>query len=216
MAWLSEAMMLKAPRSCRMSSAAMVSLRMRLSAKATSSGIFGSRWWQTISMSRCSSTVLTVNGRVGLVEDGSTLASPHTLMMSGAWPPPAPSVWKAWMVRPLNAAMVFSTKPDSLSVSVWISTWISWSSATDRQVSIAAGVVPQSSCSFSAQAPARICSISAAGRVALPLPKKPRFIGSPSAACSMRPRCQAPGVQVVALVPAAGPVPPPSMVVTPL
>ncbi len=28
--------------------------------------------------------------------------------------------------------------------------------------------------------------------------------------------CQAPGVQVVALVPAAGPVPPPSMVVTPL
>ena len=33
-------------------------------------------------------------------------------MMSGAWPPPAPSVWKAWMVRPLNALMVSSTKPD--------------------------------------------------------------------------------------------------------
>ena len=32
-------------------------------------------------------------------------------MMSGAWPPPAPSVWKAWMVRPLKALMVSSTKP---------------------------------------------------------------------------------------------------------
>ena len=34
----SELIMLRAPRSCRMSSAAMVSARMRLSAKATSSG----------------------------------------------------------------------------------------------------------------------------------------------------------------------------------
>jgi hypothetical protein len=32
-------------------------------------------------------------GTVGLVELGSTFGSPHTLMMSGAWPPPAPSVW---------------------------------------------------------------------------------------------------------------------------
>ncbi len=31
-------------------------------------------------------------GRVGLVEDGSTLASPARRMMSGACPPPAPSV----------------------------------------------------------------------------------------------------------------------------
>ena len=31
-------------------------------------------------------------GRVGLVEAGRTFASPHTLMMSGACPPPAPSV----------------------------------------------------------------------------------------------------------------------------
>ena len=62
-------------------------------------------------MSRCSSTVLTVNGRVGLVEDGNTFGSPHNLMMSGAWPPPAPSVWKAWMLRPLKAAIVSSTKP---------------------------------------------------------------------------------------------------------
>ena len=82
-----------APMSCSTSSAAMVSPRMRESAKATSSGMFLSRWWQTISMSRCSSIVLTVNGRVGLVDDGRMLGSPHTLMMSGAWPPPAPSQW---------------------------------------------------------------------------------------------------------------------------
>ena len=56
--------------------------------------------------------VLRVNGRVGLVDDGSTFSRPATLMMSGACPPPAPSVWKAWMVRPLNALMVSSTKPE--------------------------------------------------------------------------------------------------------
>jgi hypothetical protein len=37
--------------------------------------------------------VLTVKGRVGFVELGSTFGSPQTLMMSGAWPPPAPSLW---------------------------------------------------------------------------------------------------------------------------
>ena len=40
-----------------------------------------------------------------------TFGSPATLMMSGACPPPAPSVWKAWIVRPAIAAMVSSTKP---------------------------------------------------------------------------------------------------------
>ncbi len=46
-----------------------------------------------MSMSRCSSTVFTVCGRVGFVDDGSTCGCPATVMMSGAWPPPAPSVW---------------------------------------------------------------------------------------------------------------------------
>ena len=40
-------------------------------------------------------------------------------------------------------------------------------------------------------------------------------MGSASAACSMRAMFQGPGVQVVAFVPAAGPVPPPIIVVTP-
>lgn len=65
-------------------------------------------------------------------------------------------------------------------------------------------------------APARICSSRPSGVLALPLPKKPRFTGRPSAACSMRAMWKAPGVQVVALEPVAGPVPPPSIVVTPL
>ena len=51
---------------------------------------------------------------------------------------------------------------------------------------------------------------------ALPLPRKPKLTGHASAACSMRARFQAPGVQVVALVPVAGPVPPPIIVVMPL
>ena len=62
---------------------------------------------------------------MGLVEEGMTFGRPQTFMMSGAWPPPAPSVWKAWIVRPLKAATVSSTKPDSFSVSVWIITWMS-------------------------------------------------------------------------------------------
>ena len=47
------------------------------------------------------------------------------------------------------------------------------------------------------------------------MPEKPIFIGKASIAWIMRSICQAPGVQVVANVPCAGPVPPPSMVVMP-
>ena len=71
----SELIMLMMPRSWKTSSAPIVSARMRLSANATSSGMLRDRWWHTISMSRCSSIVLTVNGRVGLVLDGRTLGS---------------------------------------------------------------------------------------------------------------------------------------------
>ena len=108
-AWLSEPMIEIAPMSWRMSSAAIVDGRMRLSANARSSATAGLRWWQTISMSRCSATVLTVCGRVGFVDDGSTLACDATVMMSGAWPPPAPSVWYEWIARPPIAASVLST-----------------------------------------------------------------------------------------------------------
>ena len=63
-------------------------------------------------------------------------------------------------------------------------------------------------------APASTISSSAAGSEALPLPASARFIGKPSKLSIIRSICQAP-VQVVASVPCAGPVPPPSMQVTP-
>ena len=75
-----------------------------------------------MSMSRCSSSVLRVNGNVGFVEAGSTLGNAAILMMSGAWPPPAPSVWYVWMTRPSMALIVSSTNPASLRVSVWMAT----------------------------------------------------------------------------------------------
>jgi hypothetical protein len=62
--------------------------------------------------------VLTVCGLVGLVEDGRMFGCEATVMMSGACPPPAPSVWYAWIGRPSIAASVSSTNPASLSVSV--------------------------------------------------------------------------------------------------
>ena len=84
-----------------------------------------------------------------------------------------------------------------------------------RTLSIAAGVVPQSSCSFNPGAPARTCSRSGSGVDAFPLPRNPKLSGYAWAASYIRRRCHAPGVQVVAFVPVAGPVPPPISVVMP-
>lgn len=92
---------------------------------------------------------------------------------------------------------------------------MSISSATVSAQSIAAGVAPQSSWIFRPMAPALICSRRPSGFEPLPLPSKPMLTGNVSAACSMRAMYHGPGVQVVALVPAAGPVPPPIIVVTP-
>ena len=104
------------------------------------------------------------------------------------------------MVRPLKAAIVVSTKPDSFSVSVWIATCTSISSATDRQLSMAAGVVPQSSCSFRPMAPASTCSSSAAGQAGVALAEEAevhREARRPPAACECdvpRPRRAGGGV----------------------
>ena len=76
------------------------------------------------------------------------------------------------MARPRKAARVSSTKPDSLSVSVWMATCTSCASATDRQQSIAAGVVPQSSCSLRPRQPATICSTRPLGPAGVPLAEK--------------------------------------------
>ncbi len=47
------------------------------------------------------------------------------------------------------------------------------------------------------------------------MPARPRFTGKASKARSIISMCHGPAVQVVAFVPSAGPVPPPSIVVTP-
>ena len=78
-----------------------------------------------------------------------------------------------------------------------------------------ARVVPQSSCSFKPHAPASIWSSSGLGMLPLPLPRMPTLIGSPSNAWSIRMMFHGPGVQVVAHVPVAEPVPPPINVVMP-
>ena len=92
-AWESDEYMLSTPRSCSTSSAASVSARMRDWANAMSSGLAGLRWWVTTVIQKRLSVVSVVYGRVGLVDDGSTLGREAIAMMSGAWPPPAPSVW---------------------------------------------------------------------------------------------------------------------------
>jgi len=89
-------------------------------------------------------------------------------------------------------------------------------SATRSAQSIAAGVDPQSSCSFRPHAPASICSIRAGSRESFPLHKNPKLSGSSSTASIILWMFQAPGVHVVAFVPSAGPVPPPIIVVVPL
>ncbi len=95
-------------------------------------------------------------------------------------------------------------------------TWTSYRSATFSALSMTAGVAPQSSCTLSPHAPATTCSLSASGRLPLPLPMIPRLTGMVSAAWRSLPMLYGPGVQVVPLEPSEGPVPPPMRVVMPL
>ena len=70
--------------------------------------------------------------------------------------------------------------------------------------------MPQSSCSLKPPAPAaHLLPQRRRSDTVLPLPSSATLTGSASSASSIRARCQAPGVTVVALVPSAGPVPPP-------
>ena len=150
--------------------------------------------------------VFRVNGRVGLVDDGSTFLRPATLMMSGACPPPAPSVWKAWMVRPLNAAIVSSTKPE-LVERVGVDHHLHVVVVGDREAAVDRGRRRAPVLVQLERAGAALDHLlqRAPGSDALPLPAKPRLTGNASAAWIMRPMCQGPGVQVVAMVPCAGP-----------
>ncbi len=116
-------------------------------------------------------------------------------------------MWNECTARPSKAAIVSSTKPDSLSVSVWMHTCTSISSATVSAERSTAGVVPQSSWHLKPTAPASICSTSAALPCPWPLPRMPTLTGQPSNARSIVRMFPGPGVTVVALEPSEGPVP---------
>ncbi len=49
-------------------------------------------------------------GGVGLVEEPMTLGTPAIFSTLGTCPPPQPSMWKAWMVRPSRTRRVSSTE----------------------------------------------------------------------------------------------------------
>jgi hypothetical protein len=115
----------------------------------------------------------------------------------------------------LNAAMVASTKPDSFK-RVGVNGHLHVVLVGDAQAAIDRGgrgapVFVQ----LQADRAGRICSGKPGGQAVLPLPVKPKLSGtrpSPAASCAGK---NAPGVQVVAQVPVAGPVPPPTIVVRP-
>src|ERR1700720_1658096 len=117
-----------------------------------------------------------------------------------------------WMVRPPMAASVCSRKPLSLSVSVCSWTWMSASSATFRQQSMAAGIEPQSSWSFMPATPPSIWSISDFGLYEFPRPRKAKLIGHCSTACSILPTFKAPPQSMPTVI---GPSEPPIIVVMP-
>jgi len=110
----------------------------RLSANARSSAIDGSRWWHTISISRCSSMVFAGERprRVGSRTANTFFFRPRDLDdVRRVTRRRRLRYENAWIVRPLNALIVSSTKPDSFKVGRnGSSPWMSWSSATERQL----------------------------------------------------------------------------------
>ncbi|CAM5638003.1 hypothetical protein SALBM135S_02932 [Streptomyces alboniger] len=134
--------------------------------------------------------MLTVCGRVGLVELGS-MGGETAVIMSGACPPPPPSTWKACRVRPATASNVASMKPASLSV-WWTASWAPVSSQTPRQASMTAGVAPQSSWILKLTAPARSWACRDSVETVLPLPRKPMLTGLDSRAATSAPGARRP------------------------
>ena len=121
------------------------------------------------------------------------------------------------MVRPLKASIESWTKPASLSVSVWIATCTSYF-VGHRQRAIDGGrrgapILVQFESDRAGQRSARA---SGAADRSIALAEKSQIhrqaFGGLAAYDAI---FQGPGVQVVALVPVAGPVPPPINVVTP-
>ena len=117
--------------------------------------------------------------------------SPSRRSTSGAWPPPQPSMWKAWIVRPASTSSVSSTDRHSLSPSVWTATCTSYRSATVTAVSRAVRCAPTSSWIFSPAAPASSAASSGSGRDDEPRARNAKLSGQASVAADMRARYQA-------------------------
>ena len=93
------------PRSCSTPSAAIVCGRTRWrSAVQSPARAPGASTCTAATIARCSASAPTPNGTVGEVDEVSTRSRPASASRSGAWPPPQPSMWNAWIVRPPNAA----------------------------------------------------------------------------------------------------------------
>src|ERR671910_371635 len=153
------------PRSCRTPSAAIVCGRTRWrSAVQSPARAPGASTCTAATIARCSASAPTPNGTVGEVEDVSTRSRPARASRSGAWPPPQPSMWNAWTVRPPNAAAVSSTESASFMPSVWMASWTSCRSARSSAQRICSGPAPTSSWILRPAPPARSAASTGSGR----------------------------------------------------
>jgi hypothetical protein len=122
MAWLSDDIIDSAPRSCRMSSAAMVSLRMRLSAKGQ---ILGDRRIEMVAHHQ--HVEMLVDGVAGERPGRIGRRRQHVLQARDLDDVGRVAAAGAFGVEGVDGAAlegftVSSTKPDSFSVSEWIIT----------------------------------------------------------------------------------------------
>lgn len=160
--------------------------------------------------------VLTVCGRVGLVELGRTYGSETTVMMSGACPP----------CGALGVVRVDGAPGDGgegvadearLVQGVGVDGELGPGLLADGQAGVddGGGRAPVLVDLEPERAAAEL-GVHGLLDIVLPLPSRPMLTGKVSSASNILAVCQGPGVTVVALVPSAGPVPPPTRVVTPV
>ncbi len=160
--------------------------------------------------------VLRVNGRVGLVEDGSTFFSPATLMMSRRM-----AAAGAFGVEGVNGAALErldGVLDEARFVQrVGVDHHLDVVVVGDAQAVVDRGGRRAPVLVQLERAGAGLDHLLQRGGHArrCPCRRMPRLTGNASNDWIMRPMCHGPGVQVVAKVPCDGPVPPPSMVVTP-
>ena len=136
--------------------------------------------------------------------------------MSGAWPPPAPSVWKVAMARPLKAARVVSTKPDFVQ-RVGVDRDLHVHAVGDGQAVVdrrrrGAPVLVQ----LQAAGAGLDLLLDAGGLAGVALAEEAEIHRQPFGRLQHAAHVPRARRHVVASVPCAGPVPPPIMVVTPL